>query len=282
MSGYQVGLVVLLCFNILAAYAVYLPLVAGQLNLGIAGFMAIGAYAAAYLSNTWGVPVELAVPIGGLAALFVALAVAIPILRTHGIYLALATFALGQIITALILNVEAIGGAAGYPVTSNLDAFAVVGTTAAVIAAMVVLSKSRLGLYLTAVKSDALVADLMGLDIRAIKVTAFSLGAMIAGICGGLYAYYFSFVETQYFSVMLSVNTVLFVLLGGVQTVWGPLVGAAFFTLMPELLRFGDQWRYAIFAAFIILLMAVRPQGLLTANPFRSTRSDRERAGARQ
>ena len=86
----------MLCINVIAAYAVYIPMAAGQLNLGIAGFMAVGAYTAAYLTNEHGWSMATAIPAGGLAAAVVALAVAVPILRTQGIYLALATFALGR------------------------------------------------------------------------------------------------------------------------------------------------------------------------------------------
>jgi branched-chain amino acid transport system permease protein len=265
MSGYHLGLLVLLSFNVIAAYAVYLPLAAGQLNLGIAGFMVVGAYAASYLTNEMGWPVAGAIACGGALAAAVAVLVAIPILRTHGIYLALATFALGQVIAAIFLNLEVVGGASGYPVTAHIGAVAVVGTAVGVIAVMALLSTTRFALYLTAVKSDPLVSDLMGIDIRFIKVAAFTLGAAVAGIGGGLYAHYFNYIEAQYFSVMLSIYTVLYVLLGGTQTVWGPLVGAAIFTLMPELLRASAQWRYALFAIFIILFMAIRPQGLITA-----------------
>ncbi|MEH2471628.1 branched-chain amino acid transport system permease protein [Nitrobacteraceae bacterium AZCC 2161] len=264
MTGYSLGILVLLSFNVIAAYAVYLPLAAGQLNLGIAGFMVVGAYTASFLTNEFGWPVAGAVASGGAVAAAVALLVAIPILRTHGIYLALATFALGQVIAAIFLNLEVVGGASGYPVTAHIEAIAVIGTAIGVVAFMALLSTTRFALYLTAVKSDPLVSDLMGINIRFIKVAAFTLGAAVAGIGGGLYAHHFNYIEAQYFSVMLSTYTVLYVLLGGTQTVWGPLVGALIFTLMPELLRSSAQWRYALFAVFIILFMAVRPQGLLT------------------
>lgn len=265
MSSYQLGILVILAFNLIAAYAVYLPLAAGQLNLGIAGFMAIGAYGAAFLTNEYGWAPAAAIPLGGLAAGAVALAVAVPVLRTHGIYLALATFALGQLIAAVFLNVEAVGAAAGYPVTAYVGAPWVIGVAAAVMLLVVLISRTRFALYLTAIKSDVVVADLMGLNVRALQVAAFTIGAVIAGAGGGLYAHHFSFVEAQHFSVLLSVYTALYVLLGGTQTVWGPFVGAAFFTLLPELLRTSSQWRYAAFAALIILIMAARPQGLVTS-----------------
>ncbi len=279
MTSYQLGILVILSFNIIAAYAVYLPLAAGQLNLGIAGFMAIGAYAAAYLTNEFAWSVALAIPAGGLLAGFVALAVAVPVLRTHGIYLALATFALGQLIAAIFLNVEAVGAAAGYPVSIFVGAPWVIGAAVAIVLTVFLISRTRFALYLTAVKSDVVVADLLGLNIRGLQVAAFTIGAIIAGIGGGFYAHHFSFVEAQHFSVLLSVYTALYVLLGGTQTVWGPLVGATFFTLLPELLRTSSQWRYAAFAALIILIMAARPQGLVTTDLF--ARFKRRAGGAR-
>lgn len=269
MSGYLTGVLVVLAFNVIAAYAVYLPLAAGQLNLGIAGFMAIGAYASAFLTNEYGVSMWLAIPVGSLLAGLTGILIGIPVLRTHGIYLAMATFALGQVIAAVFLNLEVVGGAAGYPVSDYAPPKAVWWAAGGVVLLMLYLSRTRFALCLTAVKSDATVADLLGVSVRGMQVAAFALGAAVAGFGGGLYAHHFNFVEAQHFNVLLSVFTVLYVLFGGTQTVWGPLVGAAFFTLVPELLRASDQWRYALFAAFIILFMAVRPQGLVTASLFR-------------
>ncbi|OYW61467.1 MAG: branched-chain amino acid ABC transporter permease [Xanthobacter sp. 17-67-6] len=269
MSGYLTGVLVVLAFNVIAAYAVYLPLAAGQLNLGIAGFMAIGAYASAFLTNEYGVSMWLAIPVGSLLAGLMGVVIGIPVLRTHGIYLAMATFALGQVIAAVFLNLEVVGGAAGYPVTDYAPPVAVFWAAAGVVVLMLYISRTRFALCLTAVKSDATVADLLGVSVRGMQVAAFALGAAVAGFGGGFYAHHFNFIEAQHFNVLLSVFTVLYVLFGGTQTVWGPLVGATFFTLVPELLRASDQWRYAVFAAFIILFMAVRPQGLVTASLFR-------------
>ena len=97
MSGYVEGVLVLLAINVVFAYGAFLPIAAGQLNLGIAGFAAIGGYTSAFLSNQAAVPVLIAIPLGGIAAGAIALSVAIPVLRTRGIYLALATFALGSL-----------------------------------------------------------------------------------------------------------------------------------------------------------------------------------------
>jgi branched-chain amino acid transport system permease protein len=269
MSGYLEGVLVLLAVNVVFAYGGFLPLAAGQLNLGLAGFAAIGAYASAYLSNVFKFPALLAIPCAGMIAGLVALIVAVPVLRTRGIYLALATFALGQIVQAIILNLEVVGGAAGYPVAEFIRLPTIAGAALVVVVLVWLLFGTRFGIAVTAVHDDEQVADLMGIDVRAFQMAAFVLGSMIAAVGGGLYAHHFSFIEAQYFNISLSITIVLYVLLGGTQTVLGPLLGAAVFTLLPELLRASAQWRYIAFAAALIVIMAVRPEGIITGAQLR-------------
>jgi len=264
MSGYFEGVLVLLAVNIVFAYGAFLALAAGQLNLGLAGFAAIGAYAAAYASNSWSVAPTLAIFLGGLVAGIIALAVAMPVLRTRGIYLALATFAVGQIVQATILNLEVVGGAAGYPVAAFIRLPTIAAFAAVIVIIVAVLFATRFGIAVRALHDDEVAADLMGLHVRAIQVAAFTIGSIIVGIGGGLYAHYFSFIEAQNFNIALSITVVLYVLLGGTQSILGPLVGAAVFTLLPELLRGSQSWRYVVFATALIVLMALRPQGLVT------------------
>jgi branched-chain amino acid transport system permease protein len=114
------------------------------------------------------------------------------------------------------------------------------------------------------VHDDEQVADLFGLNVKALQIGAFTLGGMLAGFGGALYAHHFSVIEAQNFNVLLSIYIVLYVLLGGTQTVFGPIVGAAVFTLTPELLRGINEWRYVLFAVLIILIMVWRPQGIVT------------------
>jgi branched-chain amino acid transport system permease protein len=264
MSGYFEGILVLLAINTVFAYGAYLPLAAGQLNIGLAGFAAIGAYTSAYLSNQFAVHPLIAILLGAILSGLVGLAVAVPVLRTRGIDLALATFALGQIIRAAILNLEFIGGAEGYPVTDSIRLPAVLGFAVGVVVRVSLLFGMRFGIAVRAVQDDERVADLMGVEVRGFQIAAFGLGAAIAGIGGGLYAHQYGYIEAQYFNVGLSITIVLYVILGGTQTTMGPLIGATIFTLLPELLRQSASWRYVVFAAAVILLMALRPQGLLT------------------
>ena len=162
MSGYLEGVLVLLAVNVVFAYGGFLPLAAGQLNLGLAGFAAIGAYASAYLSNVFKLSPLIAIPFAGVVAGAVALIVAVPVLRTRGIYLALATFALGQIVQAIILNLEVVGGAAGYPVAAFIR-FPTIAAAAAIVVALVwLLFATRFGIAVTAVHDDEGAADLMG------------------------------------------------------------------------------------------------------------------------
>jgi len=268
-GGYLEGVFVLLAINIVFAYGAFLPMAAGQLNLGVAGFVAMGAYIAAYLSNvySWS-PVPAAIAAAAATAV-IAFIVAFPILRTRGIYLALATFAFGQVVQATILNLNVVGGAAGYPVTAFAGSMLVGSVALVVTVGIIILFHTRLGISLTAVSDDEVAADLMGLSVRWLQTTAFTLGSAVAALGGALYAHYFSFVEAQNFGVMASLYIVLYVLLGGTQTVYGPILGAAIFTLLPELLRGSASWRYVIFACLIIAVMVLRPQGVLTAGVLR-------------
>jgi branched-chain amino acid transport system permease protein len=246
------------------AYAAFLPMVAGQLNLGVAAFVAIGAYSGGYLSQSYGVHPVLAAFAALAVAAMIGWVVAFPLLRTRGIYLALATFALNQVVQGTILNMNIVGGASGYPVPAHIG-FGVIATFAvAAVLLVVLLFHTRFGISVTAVNDDERIADLMGLSVRAVQSAAFTAGAALAGLAGALYAHHFNYIEVQNYGVLFSIYIVLYVLLGGAQTVIGPLLGAAVFTLLPELLRGSATWRYVIFACLIIAIMSLRPQGMVT------------------
>jgi branched-chain amino acid transport system permease protein len=264
MSGYLESVLVLLAINTVLAYAAFLPMVAGQLNLGVAAFVAIGAYSAGFLSTSFGFHPIVASLIAMAFAALIGWIVAFPILRTRGIYLALATFALNQVVQGTILNMNVVGGASGYPVPAHIGFPVVAAFAIAVVVMVVLLFHTRFGISVTAVSDDERVADLMGLSVRGLQSAAFTAGAALAGLGGALYAHHFNYIEAQNYGVLFSIYVVLFVLLGGTQTVYGPLFGAAVFTLLPELLRGSASWRYVIFACLIIGIMSLRPQGMVS------------------
>ncbi len=279
MSGYWSGILAILAINVIFAYAIFVTAAAGQLNLGGAGFMAIGAYAAAMLGDLGWTPV-MTLPAAVLITAFVGFAIAFPVLRTRGVYMVLATFAFAQVVTGIILTQPALGGAMGLVVTEYVDLPVLLGAAIATVIFGFWLMATRFGLALRALHDDELVATLMAVPARAMQVTAFAIGAGLAGLAGGLYAHHFSFVEAQYFSPLLSIYVLLFVLIGGTQTAWGPLVGATFFTLVPELMRVGGSWRYVAFGVVIVAMMILRPEGIVTRSLVARLFGGRRRADA--
>jgi branched-chain amino acid transport system permease protein len=286
MSGYASGLLALLCIDVVFAYGIFLPVVAGQINLGGAGFQALGGYVAAYLAATYDVPPLFTLPLAALAGAAAGFVIAFPISRTRGVYMVLATIAFGQVVTGAILASPLLGDAQGIPVPSYVGLNVILPVTVGVILFCFYLTATRLGLAMRAVHDDEPVADLMGVSVRAVQVTCYTLGGGIVGLSGGLYAHQFGFVQAQGFDEVVSVNVLLFVLLGGTQTAWGPLVGTTCFVLIPEILRnllpalaetvahlFGttgrvpppdDSWRLVLLGAFTVFMMIWRPQGIVT------------------
>jgi len=264
MSGYMSGVLAILGINIIFAYSIYITAATGQLNLGGAGFQAIGAYASAILSNEMGFPIGLTLIFSSIFGGLMSFLIAFPILRTKGVYMVLATFAIAEIVAGIILNSDYLGGPTGIVVNEYIETELILIIAVIIVLFGFYLMSTRIGLAMRAVHDDDAVANLMGVNTRAIQIGAFTLGGAIAGLSGGLYALYFGFVEAQYFNANISIFVLLFVLIGGTQTAWGPLIGASFFTLIPEALRIGDDWRFFIFGVIIVAMMIVRPEGIVT------------------
>lgn len=264
MSGYWAGILGILCINIIFAYSVFLPAASGQLNLGGAGFMAIGAYSAAYLSTAMGLSMWITVPAAALVTAVVSFIIAFPILRTRGVYMVLATFAFAEVVGGIILNLEVVGGAVGYEV-ADFGGLAVL-VPAAIFTVIFVsyLMATRFGLAMRSVHDDENVASVFGVNVRMTQVMSFTIGGALAGLAGALYAHQYNYIEIQYFNVLLSIYVLLYVLIGGTQTAFGALFGAMIFTLLPEFMRIGDNWRFVAFGVFLVAVMVFRPEGLIT------------------
>ncbi|MEL6233798.1 MAG: branched-chain amino acid ABC transporter permease [Pseudomonadota bacterium] len=258
------GLLVILAINVIFAYGIFVTAAAGQLNLGGAGFQAIGAYCCAMIAERAGLPIWATITLATLAGGAVGFLIAFPILRTRGVYMVLATFAFAEMVAGIILNSETLGGAMGLPISGYIELDTVLPVAVAVVLAVFYLMSTRIGLAMRAVHDDEAVANLMGVHARAVQIGCFALGGALAGLSGALYALYYGFVEAQVFNALLSIFVLLYVLIGGTQTAWGPLVGATFFTLVPEILRIGEDWRYFIFGVLIVVMMILRPEGMIT------------------
>ena len=264
MSVYMQGVVALMGVNILMALSVYAIMTTDQVSLGNAGFMAIGAYTSAYLTVKVGVAIFPAILIGALVASMMGLLVGIPVLRLSGLYIVMATFGFGEVVRTFFLNFEPTGGAYGFRGPIGTTVPMIFGCVLAFIIFFWLLSHSRLGRSLAAVRDDPEVASSIGLNVKLLKLSAFSLGAFIAGAAGGLYAHYMFYIESNSFHILVSTMAILYVILGGMYTFWGAVVGAIIFSILPEMLRFMQDWRLSLYGAVLVLMLIFRPSGIIT------------------
>jgi branched-chain amino acid transport system permease protein len=264
IGPYLEDVLVQLGINVILALSLYFPLSAGQLSLGQGGFMAIGAYLASWLTATLGWPWPLAFAAAAAAAGLVGALVGLPALRVRGIYLVLLTMAFGEIVRVFFLNFGPTGAAQGFrgmPFVTTLPLVAVLAVAVAILAART--AASRMGRAFAAINRDELAAEIMGIDVTRAKLASFTIGAVVAGLAGALWAHYVQFIEPEEFGFARSVMPFTFVVVGGLQTFWGSLVGAAVLTLLPEWLRFLKEWRLALYGVAMLAVMIVRPQGLV-------------------
>jgi branched-chain amino acid transport system permease protein len=252
----------------------------GQFSLGHAGFMAVGAYAAAVLTTTFGAALLpfvggqtwllflLALLAGGLMSAVAGLIVGVPSLRLKGDYLAIVTLGFGEIIRVVLQNIDAIGGPRGMigiPGYANLAwAYGIAAVCIYVVWAMV---HSTYGRGFIAVADDEIAAEAMGINATRYKITAFLVGAFFAGVAGGVYAHFKQYIAPQGFGFDKSIEIVVMVILGGMGNTVGVIAAAILLTVLGEWLRqFGD-YRMILYSLLIILLMILRPQGLFRLKP---------------
>jgi branched-chain amino acid transport system permease protein len=269
MSIYTQGVVALMGINILMALSVYAIIMTDQVSLGNAGFMAIGAYISAYLTVKSGLPLFPALLIGGLAASLIGFLIGLPLLRLEGLYFVMGTFGFSEVVRTFFMNFEAMGGAYGFrgPVGATLPI--IYGWVLVFIVFFWLLGRSRLGRSLEALRNDPQVARTVGLNVTALKLWLFWLGAFIAGIAGGLYAHYMFYIESGNFHLLVSAMAVLYVILGGMYTFWGAVLGAIIFSILPEVLRFMADWRLSLYGAVLVVMIIFRPSGILAKETVR-------------
>ena len=287
MSGYLSGLLAMLAINVIVAYSVFIPGSAGLLNLGAAGFVLVGAYTAGALTSIYDLALAPAIVLGSAMAALVGFLIAFPILRTRGIYMVLATFAFAEVVGGILLNIPALGGAAGLSVMAYAGLPVVVPCAIGTVVFVAWLMRTRFGLSVRAIHDDESVAHLFGVHLRMTQVLALTIGGAIGGLGGGLLVHQFNFIDVQSTGVLFSIYVLLYVLMGGTQTVWGPLFGAVFFTLVPEGLRklstidpslkFLEGGRYIVFGVAVVLIMMLRPQGVITRTMIERWTSPRRR-----
>lgn len=224
--------------NILLALSLYVTLSCNMLSLANAAFMGIGAYTAALLTIDAHWPFWAVLPAGALAAALVAVPLGLPILRLHGVFLAIATIGFGEVIRIGALSVKVTGGALGIPSIPAKTAWWHIALALLAISYLLWhVERSRLGHAFAAIRQDELVAATMGINVTAHKMIAFVMGAFIAGLAGGLSAHLTHLISPSDFGFSQAVDILVYAVVGGTGAFWGAWPGAALLTLLPEWLR---------------------------------------------
>ena len=289
ISSLMKGLLVPLCVYVIAAISLNLVVgISGELSLGHAGFMCVGAYSSAFFSvlvgdaMPEGIRFVLAILIGaGVAALF-GILIGIPVLKLRGDYLAIVTLAFGEIIKNLMnivyvgrdskglhfstvdtasLNMEADGqviikGALGITGTPKNSSFTI-GIVLILIALFIILNliNSRSGRAIMAIRDNRIAAESVGINITKYKLMAFSISAALAGVAGVLYAHNLSSLTVKKFDYNTSILILVFVVLGGIGNIRGSMIAAVILTVLPEVLRGLSDYRMLIYAIVLIVMM---------------------------
>ncbi len=259
--------------NVAMTLGLYVTALSGQLSLATAAIAGVGGYTAGVLTSRYGVPFIPAVI--AAAAMGAALGTVLAALtaRMRDFILKLTTLAAGEALSVLAFNWDYIGGAnslTGLKPYTGLFTCVVVAALALFVAWR--FDGSRLGYASRAVRDDPLAAASMGVSVLKVRVITFALGSALIGIAGAAQAHYLLVVTPSQLGFFFSLNFIIFLLFGGLQTLAGPVVGAVVLTALPEALRFANEYRLIVYGFIIVLVMLWRPDGLLGRRPLGTVR----------
>lgn len=240
----------------------------GQFTMGHAAFMSIGAYGSAIMTKNFNMPFPIALLVGIILSAILAALIGYPILRLKGDYLAICTLGFGEIVKVVIQNVDYVGGARGISGIPGKTSFLIVFICAALCYAILKnLIHSSKGRAIMSIREDEIAAEAMGINSTKYKMTAFIIGSSMAGLAGGLYAHFNSFIDPASFNFAKSIELITYVVLGGMGSLSGTVIGTTILIYLPEALRgLSDvfkTYRILIYAVLLVVMMIFRPQGIL-------------------
>ncbi|GJD51576.1 hypothetical protein OPKNFCMD_4331 [Methylobacterium crusticola] len=257
--------------NGILALSVYVVLAVGQLSLGQAAFMGVGAYTGALLSVKFGAPFALSMAAAAAVPALLALVVGGPTLRLTGVYLAIATIGLGEITRIVFLNWDYAGGALGLSgIPERGGVGAIYGTLAVLLAGLTLVARSRVGRAMEAMREDEAAAGVMGVNLPRYRLTALVASSAMAGVAGCLSAHVSSFIGPNEYGFEAAVTILSYALLGGIGSPLAPVLGATILTLLPEVLRPLADFRLMVNGLIIVLAVLFMPRGIL---PWRIART---------
>lgn len=255
-------------FIILATSLNLINGITGQFSIGHAGFMAIGAYIAAIVVVKFHGPLLLALIAGAVVSAVAGFLIGLPTLRLKGDYLAIATLGFGEIVRIIFLNTAYVGGASGFSVPKTITwtwAFWLTVLSVIIIRNFI---NSTHGRACISIRENEIAADVMGINTTKYKIMAFTIGAFFAGLAGGIYANYLYIIQPLTFSFLKSFDILVMVVLGGLGSLTGSVLGAVVMTVVSAALSGWPEWRLVITAILLIAMMIFRPKGLLGTKEF--------------
>lgn len=274
ITRYHQGIMIFILINIILATSLNLATgFLGQLTLGHAGFMAVGAYASALTS----IKIKSLMPdtpdlillifsliAAAIIAAIVGILIGIPALRLKGDYLAIITLGFGEVIRVIINNLRPLtGGAQGLTGIPKIVTFdSVFWITVVVVLLLFRLTHSRQGRAIKSIREDEIAAEAVGIKTTYFKVMGFAFAAGLAGVGGGLYANYLAFLDPNTFNFMRSVEILVIVVLGGMGSLTGTIVAAIVLTIMPEALRSFADYRLLLYSFLLVVMMIFKPEGI--------------------
>ena len=280
INKYYAGILVTMGINVIMTVSLNLTTgMLGELALGHAGFMSVGAFTAGILTKAiteaWGWAPEAVLPVsllaGGLLAAVFGLAIGIPALRLRGDYLAIITLGFGEIIRVIIQNLQITGGAAGISRIPRVNDFSsTYFIMVAVVIVLFTLGRSRHGRAIISIRENAIAAEATGISTTTYRIFAFALAAFFAGVAGGLYAHHVGRISAATFNFNKSIEYLVMVVLGGMGSITGSIIAASALTLLPEVLRevTSADYRLLLYSLILIMMMLFRPKGLLGSAEF--------------
>ncbi|SJZ55350.1 branched-chain amino acid transport system permease protein [Megasphaera cerevisiae DSM 20462] len=256
--------VTVICLNIILASSLNLINgVTGQFSLGHAGFMAIGAYVSAVCTMFFHLPFICSILAGAAAAGVLGFCIGTPTLRLQGDYLAIATLGMGEIIRICILNIPQVGGASGMSGIPTETTFPwLFGCMIVTLFVLKNIINSNQGRACLSVRENAIAAEAMGINTTAFKVFAFTVASMFAGLAGALFSHYFGIAHPSSFTFMRSFDIMTMVVLGGLGSLSGSIVGAVLLTFIAAAMQSYPEYRMIVYALLLIILMLYRPNGI--------------------
>lgn len=248
---------------------------AGQLSFGHSAFVAVGAYTTSLLALTWGWPFWLGLVAAAVISLVTGIIVGLPAMRVRGIYLGMVTWGLAEIVRLVALNVEFTRGPMGLPGIPPITIFGrplfdlwqiyyvIAGLLLLCTIGVTRLMDSRTGDAFLAIREDELAARAMGIPVSRYKVLVFAISALMAGVAGAFYAHYLTFINPGTFNIHLSILILMMIIVGGMGSIPGSLIGAVLLTIIPEIFRFLADYRLLVYGIALVTLIIFRPQGIL-------------------